>query len=157
MLFAHKLGNELSDEEMQEIVELLIAKDIFDRKMYEEHQVLTSVHIQKVWLEATKRRKRDLTPLPYFLMETKVPKTGKKKMRYRMYCFHQKMHAIPNKVKKSKVKKRKTRPSNSPRGERRRRNGGLFFRHPGICLQQEDTQSGRFDVGAATTSYRRPK
>ena len=77
MLFAHKLGNELSDEEMQEIVELLIAKDIFDRKMYEEHQVLTSVHIQKVWLEATKRRKRDLTPLPYFLMETKVPKNGK--------------------------------------------------------------------------------
>ena len=45
--------------------------------MYEEHQVLTSVHIQKVWLEATKRRKRDLTPLPYFLMETKVPKNGK--------------------------------------------------------------------------------
>ena len=41
MLFAHKLGNELSDEEMQEIVELLIAKDIFDRKMYEEHQVFT--------------------------------------------------------------------------------------------------------------------
>ncbi len=92
MLFVHKLGNELSDEEMQEIVELLIAKDIFDRKMYEEHQVLTSVHIQKVWLEATKRRKRDLTPslLPY---ETKVPKNGKKKkktLRYRMYCFHRK-------------------------------------------------------------------
>ena len=62
-----QIRNELSDEEMQEIIELLIAKDIFDRKMYEEHQVLTSVHIQKVWLEATKRRKQDLTPslLPY--------------------------------------------------------------------------------------------
>ena len=110
MLFAHKLGNELSDEEMQEIVELLIAKDIFDRKMYEEHQVLTSVHIQKVWLEATKRRKRDLTPSLTSLWKPKFLKTGKKKMRYRMYCFHQKMHAIPNKVKKKQSKEKENTP-----------------------------------------------
>jgi len=77
MLFAHKLGNELSDEQMQEIVELLIDKEIFDRKTYGEHQVLTSGHIQKVWMEATKRRKRDLSSLPYFLIETKVPRNGK--------------------------------------------------------------------------------
>ena len=89
MLFAHKLGNELSDEEMQEIVELLIAKDIFDRKMYEEHQVLTSVHIQKVWLEATKRRKRDLTPLHYFLMGTKVPSFG-----IPGYAYNKKTHNL---------------------------------------------------------------
>ena len=77
MLFAHKLGNELSDEEMQQIIELLIEKEIFDRNMYEEHQVLTSERIQKVWIEATKRRKRDLNSLPYFLVETQVLKSGK--------------------------------------------------------------------------------
>lgn len=110
MLFAHKLGNELSDEEMQEIVELLIAKDIFDRKMYEEHQVLTSVHIQKVWLEATKRRKRDLTPLPYFLMETKVPKNGKEENEVQDVLFPPENACNSEQSKKSKVKKRKTLP-----------------------------------------------
>ena len=153
MLFAHKLGNELSDEEMQEIVELLIAKDIFDRKMYEEHQVLTSVHIQKVWLEATKRRKRDLTPLPYFLMETKVPKNGKEENEIQDVLFPPENACNSEQSKEKQSKEKENTPPLTPQG----RNGGLFFRHPGICLQQEDTQSGRFDVGAATTSYRRPK
>ena len=122
MLFAHKLGNELSDEEMQEIVELLIAKDIFDRKMYEEHQVLTSVHIQKVWLEATKRRKRDLTPLPYFLMETKVPKNGKEENEVQDVLFPPEnacnsKQSKESKVEESKAKKSKALPPLTPPGE----------------------------------------
>ena len=71
MLFTRKLGNELSYEEIQEIIELLIEKEIFSRKMYAEHHVLTSERIQKVWLDATKRRKKDLRTLPYFLVEVK--------------------------------------------------------------------------------------
>lgn len=71
MLFTHKLGNELSNEEIQEIIELLIEKEIFSRKMYAEHHVLTSERIQKVWLDATKRRKKDQKTLPYFLVEVK--------------------------------------------------------------------------------------
>lgn len=71
-LFVHKLGNELSDVEMQEIVDLLIGKGLFDRKMYEEHHALTSEYIQKVWLDATKRRKRDLDSLPYFLVKAQL-------------------------------------------------------------------------------------
>ena len=68
---SRKLGNELSYEEIQEIIELLIEKEIFSRKMYAEHHVLTSERIQKVWLDATKRRKKDLRTLPYFLVEVK--------------------------------------------------------------------------------------
>ena len=120
MLFAHKLGNELSDEEMQEIVELLIAKDIFDRKMYEEHQVLTSVHIQKVWLEATKRRKRDLTPLPYFLMETKVPKNGKEENEVQDVLFPPENACNSEQSKEKQSKEKENTPPLTPQGE----NGG---------------------------------
>ena len=116
MLFAHKLGNELSDEEMQEIVELLIAKDIFDRKMYEEHQVLTSVHIQKVWLETTKRRKRDLTPLPYFLMETKVPKNGKEENEVQDVLFppENACNSEQNKTEQNKANENRELPPLTP-------------------------------------------
>ena len=120
MLFVHKLGNELSDEEMQEIVELLIAKDIFDRKMYEEHQVLTSVHIQKVWLEATKRRKRDLTPLPYFLMETKVPKNGKEENEVQDVLFPPENACNSEQSKEKQSKEKENTPPLTPQGE----NGG---------------------------------
>ena len=130
MLFAHKLGNELSDEEMQEIVELLIAKDIFDRKMYEEHQVLTSVHIQKVWLEATKRRKRDLTPLPYFLMETKVPKNGKEENEVQDVLFPPENACNSEQSKEKQSKEKENTPPLTPQGE----NGG------------EGTEGSSFDI-----------
>lgn len=130
MLFAHKLGNELSDEEMQEIVELLIAKDIFDRKMYEEHQVLTSVHIQKVWLEATKRRKQDLTPLPYFLMETKVPKNGKEENEVQDVLFPPENACNSEQSKEKQSKEKENTPPLTPQGE----NGG------------EGTEGSSFDI-----------
>ena len=105
---------------MQEIVELLIAKDIFDRKMYEEHQVLTSVHIQKVWLEATKRRKRDLTPLPYFLMETKVPKNGKEENEIQDVLFPPENACNSEQSKEKQSKEKENTPPLTPHGE----NGG---------------------------------
>ena len=45
-------------------------KAFFDKETYEKYGILTSVEIQKVWLEATKRRKRDLASLPYMLVKT---------------------------------------------------------------------------------------
>ena len=40
-------------------------KGILDRDSYQENGILTSANIQKVWVEATKRRKRAVgTPLP---------------------------------------------------------------------------------------------
>ena len=46
------------------IVDILVEKAFFDKETYEKYGILTSVEIQKVWLEATKRRKRDLASLP---------------------------------------------------------------------------------------------
>ena len=80
MIFARKLGPEYDKKTVEEIVNLLIEKGFFDKEYYEKHGVLTSVEIQKVWLEATSRRKKDLTKLPYMLTEgansKNVCKTG---------------------------------------------------------------------------------
>ena len=69
MIFARKLGPEYESETVEEIVNLLVGKEFFDKKSYEEHGILTSVEIQKVWMDATSRRKRDLEKLPYLLIE----------------------------------------------------------------------------------------
>ena len=44
---------------------------MIDRGSYAEHKVLTSEAIQKVWIEATKRRKRNWTAMPYLLIKPK--------------------------------------------------------------------------------------
>ncbi|WP_300703356.1 DUF4373 domain-containing protein, partial [Bacteroides sp.] len=71
-LFTNKVGKDINEEEMQGIVDILVEKGFFDPQIYKEQQVLTSIELQKVWLEATKRRKRDLNSLPYFKEELKV-------------------------------------------------------------------------------------
>lgn len=73
-IFANKAGKDVNEKEMQEIVDILTEKGLFDLKTYREKQILTSIEIQKVWLEATKRRKRDLSSLPYFFEELKMKK-----------------------------------------------------------------------------------
>ena len=69
LLFTNKAGKDINEQEMQGIVDILVEKGFFDLKTYREQQVLTSIEIQKVWLEATKRRKRDLPSLPYLLVK----------------------------------------------------------------------------------------
>lgn len=129
MLFTHRLGNELSDEDMQEIVELLIEKDMFSRKMYEEHHVLTSERIQKVWLDATKRRKRDLKALPYFLIDAKpVKPEGQNVVQDVLFPPENAHNSEQSKEKKSKEKKN-TSPL-TPQGK----NGG------------EGTEDSSFDI-----------
>lgn len=71
-LFTNKVGRDISEEEMQGMVDILVEKRFFDLKVYKEQQVLTSIEIQKVWLEATKRRKRENVPLPYLFEELKI-------------------------------------------------------------------------------------
>jgi len=74
-LFTNKAGKDVNEEEMQGIVDILIEKGFFDKESYERHQVLTSIEIQKVWLEATKRRKRgEIASLPYILVKTEEDK-----------------------------------------------------------------------------------
>ena len=65
--------------EVQGIIEILFIKGILDRNSYLANGILTSANIQKIWMEATKRRKRDLKALPYLLVndltqqETEAP------------------------------------------------------------------------------------
>ena len=68
-LFSHKTG--IGEDCMESIINILLEKGFFDRKCYEEQHVLTSAGIQKIWMEATKRRKRETETLPYLLVEKK--------------------------------------------------------------------------------------
>lgn len=78
MIFAHKLGSDFSKEEVSEMVNTLLEKGFFDKEKYQTDQVLTSEGIQRVWVEATNRRKRDLTKLPHLLIDTIVAEKPQK-------------------------------------------------------------------------------
>ncbi|WP_431441851.1 DUF4373 domain-containing protein [Bacteroides hominis] len=70
LIFANKAGREVQVAEVQGIIEILFIKGIMDRNSYLENGILTSENIQKVWMEATKRRKRELSELPYLMVKT---------------------------------------------------------------------------------------
>ena len=78
MIFARKLGPEYDKETMGDIVNMLVEKGFFDKESYEKYEILTSTEIQKVWMEATSRRKRDLAKLPYLLIECTDSKSNNK-------------------------------------------------------------------------------
>ena len=113
---SRKLGNELSYEEIQEIIELLIEKEIFSRKMYAEHHVLTSERIQKVWLDATKRRKKDLRTLPYFLVEVKDVKP-EAKIVVQDVLFQPQNAYNSEQSKEKQSKEKENTPPLTPQGE----------------------------------------
>ena len=79
MIFARKLGSEYTAETVGEIVNLLVEKGFFARESYEKHRILTSIDIQTVWMEATSRRKRDLSKLPHLLIEITNEKNKSRK------------------------------------------------------------------------------
>lgn len=79
-LFSVKAGRDVSEEEMQGIVDILVEKGFFDRELYGKQGVLTSAEIQEAWLDATKRRKgRELSSLPYLLEEIRDKEKEKEK------------------------------------------------------------------------------
>ena len=69
LIFANKAGREVQAEEVKGIIEILFIKGILDENSYREDGILTSESIQKVWMEATKRRKRELSELPYLMVK----------------------------------------------------------------------------------------
>ena len=77
LIFVRKVGGGIKEEVMEKIIELLLEKEFFNKDIYEKYGVLTSEQIQKVWLEATVRRKIDFSKLPY-LLEVR-PGNGKRK------------------------------------------------------------------------------
>ena len=74
LIFANKAGREVQAEEVQGIIKILFTKGILDRNSYQENGILTSESIQKVWMEATKRRKRELSELPYLMVKPEKEK-----------------------------------------------------------------------------------
>lgn len=81
IIFLRKTGGEVKEETMTQIMELLLEKGFFNQKSYEEHGILTSEEIQRVWLEATARRKRDLDQLPYLLVTSSEAKREKSRQK----------------------------------------------------------------------------
>lgn len=115
-LFTNKAGRDINEQEMQGVVDILVEKVFFDPKTYREQGVLTSTEIQKVWLEATKRRKRDLTTLPYLLVETEEDKPDKDKtctqngkIARRMQTFSPKCMQFQTKQRKQSKRKQSKR------------------------------------------------
>ena len=121
IIFARKLGPEYSKEIMDRIIDFLVEREFFDRENYLEHKILTSKEIQKVWLEATYRRKRDLNKLPYLIIaptdsqntgsnaeNDNIPPTEVKHSPENDDIFRQ------SKVKQSKAEKSKELPPSIP-------------------------------------------
>jgi hypothetical protein len=77
LLFADKAGKNLTMDEVNEVVDILLAKSFFDLEMYQKHHVLTSLSIQQVWLDATRRRRNKGEKIPYLLVKEE-PKTNPK-------------------------------------------------------------------------------
>ena len=66
-LVADKVGT--SEASVQEIVIKAVQVDLFDKKMFDEYQILTSKGIQKRFFEAVKRRQEVNIILEYILLE----------------------------------------------------------------------------------------
>ena len=67
LLFSKKIG--LGRNAVSEIVEASIKRGIFDGKLYEKYNILTSKEIQEVYLEAVSRRKKVEVKKEYLLIK----------------------------------------------------------------------------------------
>ena len=160
LIFANKAGREVQAEEVQGIIEILFTKGILDRNSYQENGILTSESIQKVWMEATKRRKRELSELPYLmvkpekengkadtppaLQEIQQPELFKKEktpVNPKNVVHHVAVNAKnacnsgQSKVKENKAEENKEFPLSSPKGEgEERKEDSAYLPIPGYAF-----------------------
>ena len=170
LIFANKAGREVQAAEVQGIIEILFIKGIMDRNSYLANGILTSANIQKIWMEATKRRKRDLKALPYLLVndltqqETEAPEGENVTISPGNVVHDVAVNAKnacnsgQSKVKEKKAEENKELPPPQlpPQGEGKRMGGG-FCSSPDtrIRLQHNDTQlSGTDGYTQKTGDYR---
>ena len=112
LIFANKAGREVQATEVQGIIEILFIKGIMDKNSYLENGILTSENIQKVWMEATKRRKRELSELPYLMVKTEKD-TGNVVHDVAVDAKNA-CNSGQSKVKKSREKESKEFPPSAP-------------------------------------------
>lgn len=154
LIFANKAGREVQAAEVQGIIEILFIKGILDRNSYLANGILTSANIQKIWMEATKRRKRDLKALPYLLVndltqqETEAPEGENVTISPGNVVHDVAVNAKnacnsgQSKVKENKAEENKEFPplSSPQRGGRRAEGGFCLSPDTGIRLQYNDAQ-----------------
>lgn len=68
LLFSKKVGDNISIELVDNVINELLKRNFFDEKLYKKYQILTSKGIQERYLEATKRRKEVLLFKEYYLL-----------------------------------------------------------------------------------------
>lgn len=132
MIFANKAGRDITPQEVEDIINVLFEKEVLCRKSFEENRILTSESIQKVWMEATKRRKRDHEALPYLLVDSKNVVHDVSKNRENADIFRQ-----------SKVKQSKELPPSVPPRDKKEENeeGDFLPKPPGYAF---DTQTHNY-------------
>ena len=81
MLFTRKLGGEVNVEEVEGIIEIMLKKGFFYKEYYERFHILTSIEIQRIWKEATSRRKKNDDVLPYLLIDDEKKKENGCKLK----------------------------------------------------------------------------
>ena len=68
LLFSKKVGDNISVELVDNVINELLKRSFFDEKLYKKYQILTSKGIQERYLEATKRRKEVTLFKEYYLL-----------------------------------------------------------------------------------------
>ena len=128
LIFVRKVGGGIKEDMMEKIVDLLLEKGFFHKETYEKYGILTSEQIQRVWFEATTRRKIDFSQLPYLLETKKKKGMQKEELNAENADIFETQEEVSqenadifrqSKVKQSKAEKSKELPpSNPPTGEK---------------------------------------
>lgn len=123
LIFASKLGSEITPELLNGIIELLVDKEFFDQESFRKHGIITSREIQKTWIEATARRKRDLAECQYLLIDKEEltdeekPKKESKKCKQKTSSNSENADNFrQSKVDKEEKEDKELPPSTPPEG-----------------------------------------
>ena len=118
LIFAHE--NNIDADLLENIISESLKRDIFNKSMYERHNILTSTGIQKRYQEIVKRRKNVEIVEEYLLIDgefgykedNKSTKSKHNANTMHTSCKHNADRSTQSKVKESKVKESKSNKIN---------------------------------------------